>query len=328
VSTTFIVNKTGRLRHKCVHREVEVTRSDKIMYKEFYKLLVNPFEITPDPSFLFPTGRHREALVALYYAVQRRKGFVALTGNVGTGKTLVIHCLLRMLKDTDIACAHVFNSRLSTQDFLNYVATEFGLTPSGKTKAEVLQDLRKCLLARHHKKLTNMIVVDDAQDLPIEVLEEIRLLTNLETEEEKLLQILLVGQHELDKKLDSFELRQLKQRIALRSHLEPFNLEETSGYIRHRLTRAGASPEAHELFPDETIKRIYRFSRGVARLVNTICENALITAFAKQLTSVAPDVIDEVAFDLRLRVPNALGAERSKGSDETLQADEDTALIV
>jgi type II secretory pathway predicted ATPase ExeA len=297
------------------------------MYKEFYKLQLNPFEITPDPSFLFLTERHQEALIALYYGVHRRKGFLALTGDVGTGKTLLIRCLFRLLEDSDIACAYVFNSRLSTLELLHYVAAEFGLAASGKTKGEVLQDLSKYFVARHQRKLTTMIVMDDAQDLSIELLEEIRLLTNLETEEEKLLQILLVGQLELDEKLDSFKLRQLRQRIALRSHLEPFNLAETSGYIRHRLQRAGAHSEGHDLFADETIERVFCHSQGVARLVNTVCENALITAFARQLTRVPPDVIDEVAYDLRLSVPSPPPAERGE-SNEMQQADEDTALIV
>jgi len=290
------------------------------MYKEFYRLRLNPFEMTPDPSFLFLTRRHQEALMALYYGVHRRKGFVALTGDVGTGKTLLIRCLLRMLKD-------VFNSRLSTLDFLHYVATEFGLAASGKTKGEVLQDLRKHLIDRHQKNLTNMIVVDDAQGLSIKLLEEIRLLTNLETEQEKLLQILLVGQPELDEKLDSFELRQLRQRIALRSHLEPLDLEETGGYIRHRLQLAGA-PEACDLFAEETIARIYRHSRGVARLINTVCENALVTAFARQLTSVPPDIIDEVAYDLRLGVASSPRLERRKNNDVVLEAHRDPASIV
>jgi len=297
------------------------------MYKEFYRLRLNPFEMTPDPSFLFLTRRHQEALMALYYGVHRRKGFVALTGDVGTGKTLLIRCLLRMLKDSEIACAYVFNSRLSTLDFLHYVATEFGLAASGKTKGEVLQDLRKHLIARQQKNLTNMIVVDDAQGLSIKLLEEIRLLTNLETEQEKLLQILLVGQPELDEKLDSFELRQLRQRIALRSHLEPLDLEETGGYIRHRLQLAGA-PEACDLFAEETIARIYRHSRGVARLINTVCENALVTAFARQLTSVPPDIIDEVAYDLRLGVASSPRLERRKNNDVVLEAHRDPASIV
>ncbi len=298
------------------------------MYKEFYKLRLNPFEITPDPSFLFLTRRHQEALIALYYGVHRRKGFLALTGDVGTGKTLLVRCLLRMLKDSDIACAYVFNSRLSTLEFLHYVAAEFGLAASGKTKGEVLQDLHKYLIARHQRKLTNMIVVDDAQDLSIKLLEEIRLLTNLETEEEKLLQILLVGQPELDEKLDSFKLRQLKQRIALRSHLEPLDLEETCGYMRHRLQLAGATSEACDLFAEETIERVYRHSRGVARLINTVCENALITAFARQLASVPPDIIDEVAYDLRLSVTSPARPELSKNNDGVLQAQEDPASIV
>ena len=298
------------------------------MYKEFYRLRLNPFEMTPDPSFLFLTRRHQEALLALYYGVHRRKGFVALTGDVGTGKTLLIRCLLRMLKDNDTACAYVFNSRLSTLEFLHYVATEFGLAVSGKTKGEVLQDLRKYLLARHQRKLTTMIVVDDAQDLSFKLLEEIRLLSNLETDEEKLLQILLVGQPELDEKLDSFKLRQLRQRIALRSHLEPLNLEETCGYIRHRLQLAGATSEACDLFAEETIERVYRHSRGVARLINTVCENALITAFASQLTSVPPDIIDEVAYDLRLSVASPARPELSKNNDGVLQAQEDPASIV
>jgi len=298
------------------------------MYKEFYRLRLNPFEMTPDPSFLFLTRRHQEALMALYYGVHRRKGFVALTGDVGTGKTLLIRCLLRMLKDSEIACAYVFNSRLSTLDFLHYLATEFGIAASGKTKGEVLQDLRKHLIARHQKNLTNMIVVDDAQGLSIKLLEEIRLLTNLETEQEKLLQIVLVGQPELDEKLDSFQLRQLRQRIALRSHLEPLDLEETGGYIRHRLQLAGAPAEACDLFAEETIERIYRHSRGVARLINTVCENALVTAFARQLTSVPPDIIDEVAYDLRLGVASPPRPERRKNNDVVLEAHRDPASIV
>lgn len=297
------------------------------MYKEFYQLRVSPFEITPDPSFLFLTRRHRETLAALYYGVQARRGFVALTGDVGTGKTLLIRCLLRMVKDNGIACALVFNSRLSSLEFLHYVATEFGLAPSGKTKGEVLLDLRKFLIARHQKKLATMIVVDDAQGLSIELLEEIRLLTNLETEQEKLLQILLVGQQELDEKLDSFELRQLRQRIALRPRLEPFNSEETRGYIRHRLQLAGAASRAHDLFADAAIEKVHRYSRGVARLVNTVCENALITAFARQLTSVPPEIIDEVADDLRLSATSTPPqTERSKRKALILQVDQECRL--
>src|ERR1700739_1666475 len=166
VSTTYTGNRcqTPRPIPKAL-RSQNWRVSSETMYKEFYKLRLNPFEITPDPSFLFFTKRHQEALIALYYGVQQRKGIVVLTGSVGTGKTLLIRCLLRMVEDCDIARAYVFNGRLSTLEFLHYVATEFGLATSGKTKGELLLDLRSYLVARHQKNLTAMIVVDDAQDL-------------------------------------------------------------------------------------------------------------------------------------------------------------------
>ena len=219
------------------------------MYKAFYNLKRNPFEITPDPFFLFPTRRHNEALAALYYGVRRHKGFVVMTGEVGTGKTLLVRCLLQLLNQSDVAYAYVFNSRLSPVEFLQYVAGDFGLNVSGKNKSELLLVLSNYVISRHQKKLTTVLVVDEAHHVSPEVLEEIRLLTNLETTSEKLLQILLVGQPELDEKLDSIELRQLKQRIALRSQLQPLDLEETTGYIQRRLQLAGANSNSAVLFP-------------------------------------------------------------------------------
>ncbi len=285
------------------------------MYKEFYKLRRNPFEITPDPSFLFLTQRHREALANLYYGVCRRKGFVVLTGEVGTGKTLLISYLLQLLKESGIACAYVFNGRLSALEFLQYVALDLGFASPGTNKATLLHDLSKYLIARYQKKLTTVIVVDDAHCLTTDVLEEVRLLTNLETAEQKLLQVLLVGQSELAERLDSFELRPLKQRIALRANLEPFDLKETKGYIRSRLHVAGARPDGN-LIPDETIAAIYHFSRGIPRLINTICENALITTYARQLTKVPPEIIEETADDLRFGAVAAPRIEPGSGGDE------------
>ena len=272
------------------------------MYKAFYNLKRNPFELTPDPSFLFPTARHNEALASLYYGVRRRKGFVVMTGEVGTGKTLLVRCLLQLLKGSNVSYAYVFNSRLSSAEFLQYVAGDFGLPFSGKTKSELLLELGSFLVARHQKELTTLLVADEAHDLSAEVLEEIRLLTNLETAHGKLLQILLVGQPELDEKLDSMELRQLKQRIALRAQLLPLDLEETRGYIQRRLQLAGANSHAGTIFSEETLAEVYRHSRGLPRLINTICENALIGGYARQLRSVPPDIIGEVAADFRLNV--------------------------
>jgi len=287
------------------------------MYRRFFNLQRNPFEITPDPSFLYPTQRHNEAFAALYYGVRRRKGFVVLTGEVGTGKTLLVRSLLRVLKSADIAYAYVFNSRLSELEFLQYTAGDFGLAAAGKSKSELLLSLSNFLIARHQKRLTTVLVVDEAHHLSPAVLEEIRLLTNLETADEKLLQILLVGQPELDQKLDSVDLRQLKQRIAFRSHLKPLNEEETSGYVQRRLQLAGASADAAPIFPKETISEIFRHSHGIPRLINTVCENALITAYARQVRQVTPDIIKGVAQDFRLGVVHTARAEKSVADEKS-----------
>ena len=285
------------------------------MYKAFYNLKRNPFEITPDPSFLFPTQRHNEALAALYYGVRRHKGFVVLTGEVGTGKTLLLRCLLQLLKEsTDVKYAYVFNGRLSPLEFLQYIAGDLGLPATSKNKGELLLEIAHYVISCSQKKLMTVLVVDEAHHLSAEILEEIRLLANLETPQEKLLQILLVGQPELDDKLDSHSLRQLKQRVAIRSNLVPLDSDETKGYIERRLQLAG-SPYPSALFPPETIAAVYQYSQGLPRLINTICENALIAAYAKQMRSVSPDIVDDIATDFRLGV-HTPQVEEKKASDE------------
>jgi len=287
------------------------------MYLTYFNLKRSPFEITPDPSFLFPTKRHNEALATLYYGVERRKGFVVLTGEVGTGKTLLLRCLLQLLKyrkDTDYA--YVFNGRLSPVEFLQYVAADFGLSAANKNKTELLLELVRFVIARSQKNLTNVLVIDEAHHLSTEILEEIRLLTNLETSQAKLLQILLVGQPELDDKLDSIELRQLKQRIAFRAHLTPLDLGETQQYIERRLKLAGADARGSLLFPDATSTAVYQHSRGIPRLINTICENALIAAYAKQSQVVTPEIIEGIAIDFRLGIVRQPETKELNPTDE------------
>src|ERR1700691_4154022 len=290
------------------------------MYKAFFKLARNPFDLTPDPTYFVSTRRHNEALAALHYGIRRHKGFVVVTGEVGTGKTLLLRCLLRLLKESkDIAYAYLFNSRLSPAEFLQYVLSDFGLPASGKNKSELLLDLGQFLVSRGAKGLTTVLIVDEAHHLSEELLEEVRLLSNLETTDDKLLQIVLVGQPELDDKLDSVGLRQLKQRIAVRTQLGPLSAAEAKRYIERRLQIAGKDPKSDALFPEETIAMIHGFSRGLPRLINTICENSLIAAYAKRLSIVTPEIVEYVAKEFRLDVvsqPDAENAGRPGNPDD------------
>jgi general secretion pathway protein A len=288
------------------------------MYKAFYNLKRNPFDISPDPSFLFSTPKHNEAMAALYHGVRAHRGFVVLTGEVGTGKTLLLRCLLELFKESDdVAYAYVFNGRLSPCEFLQYVASDFGLSVSGKNKSEILLEFSNYVIARGLKNLTTVLIVDEAHHLSADILEEIRLLTNLETARDKLLQILLVGQPELDDILDSPTLRQLKQRIAHRAQLAPLDVNETKGYIELRLRIAGADSNGDSLFPAATIASVYRHSQGIPRLINTICENALISAYARKMKSVTTEIIESTAEDLRLDVMHKPQVEDSDEFDET-----------
>jgi general secretion pathway protein A len=288
------------------------------MYKAFFGLTRNPFDLIPDPDCFVPTRRHNEALAALYYCVRGHKGFVVVTGEVGTGKTLLLRCLLRLLKDSkDIAYAYVFNGRLSPTEFLQYILSDFGLPASGKNKSELLLDLGRWLASRGAQKLTTVLIIDEAHHLSEDILEEIRLLSNLETVDDKLLQIVLVGQPELDNKLDSLDLRQLKQRIALRAHLVPLDPSDTKEYIDKRLQIAGVDLNGDPIFPAETIATVYQHSNGLPRLINTICENALIAAYARQLHAVTPEIVADVAREFRLDVC-VLDVQRTNGTADML----------
>jgi general secretion pathway protein A len=233
-----------------------------------------------------------------------------LTGEVGTGKTLIVRSLLGLLQRRNVAFALIFNPTLSPLEFMRYMAGDFGLQVTGKAKDELIHVLNSFLLQRHQEGLTTILVVDEAHLLSSELLEEIRLLTNLETSQQKLLQIVLAGQPELDQKLDSHELRQLKQRIAMRCHLEPFSANETREYMSRRLRIAGA-PAAGEIFSGPAIEAVFLHSRGIPRLINTICENALLAGYAKHAATITSEIIDGVARDLRLGVvalePNYTG---------------------
>lgn len=286
------------------------------MYKQFYGLTRDPFEISPDPYFFYPTPHHNEALASLTYGVLKKKGFVVVTGEVGTGKTLLVRFLLETLTRNNVAFAYVYNPRLSIMDFLAHVLADLRITSAGQTKSEMLARLNNYLVARSRTGGITALIVDEAQLLSWELLEEIRLLTNLETSQHKLLQIVLAGQPECDQKLDSPQLRQLKQRIGLRCALEPLGPEELRGYIYRRLELAGAGSNGPLIFPGETIEMVHKFSKGIPRLVNTLCENSLICGFGKQEKQITPEIVAEVAASFRLDQAAAIASMPDSSESE------------
>ncbi len=276
------------------------------MYKDFFGLRANPFNVNPDPRYLFLTRHTEEALACLTYGIQSRKGFVLLTGEVGTGKTTLINKLLEWLRLQQVATAFVFNSRLDTTQFLDYMMADFGIPLDSQSKSQVLLRLYNWLLDRYRAGETAVLIVDEAQNLTDEVLEEIRMLTNFETFTEKLLQIVLVGQPELEHKLKQPQLRQLRQRLTLRAKTHPFALEETEAYIRQRLRIAGAS--GPHIFDPEALIAIHRYAGGIPRVINLLCEHCLVSAFVDQQREISPAVVDAVARDFDLAEGTAAGA--------------------
>ncbi|MBK7948602.1 MAG: AAA family ATPase [Deltaproteobacteria bacterium] len=267
------------------------------MYNEYYGLVRAPFEMTPDPSFLYLGEAHREGLATLVYAVNSGKGFVMLTGEVGTGKTTLLHALLGQL-DAKTNSAFIFNPRLDPLGFFRVLFEELGIGPACESKAEYLLTLNRYLIERLAAGERVLLIVDEAQNLSAEMLEEIRLLSNLETPTSKLIQIMLVGQPELQALIDKPELRQLRQRIALRHHLRPFDEEELAEYVEGRLEKAGYTGRG--VFNKRALRELYRVTQGTPRLINVVCDGAMLLGYARQESTVGPDAIREVARDLGL----------------------------
>jgi type II secretory pathway predicted ATPase ExeA len=270
------------------------------MYKKFFGLKENPFNVNPDPRYLFLTHHTQEALACLTYGIETRKGFILLTGEVGTGKTTLINKLLEWLHKERVSTAFVFNPRLSVSQFFDFMMADFGIQCESRQKGQMLLKLNQWLLERYQAGERAVLIVDEAQNLSPQMLEEIRLLTNLETSTEKLLQIVLAGQPELEQKLNQPQLRQLRQRITLRAKTRQLTLEETRGYIHERLRIAGA--ENPDIFSPEAVEAVHRFARGIARVTNLLCEHALVSSFVDQKNPIPPEVVEEVARDFDLHI--------------------------
>lgn len=267
------------------------------MYNAFYKLETSPFGTSPDPRFLYMMPHTREALACLEYGISARKGFTVLTGEVGTGKTTLLRRALGSFQARRVSTSFVFNPLLEPLDFLEFVLTDFGLTPASRTKSGMLLQLNRWLIERFRMQDTCVVVVDEAQNLSWELLEEIRLLTNLETSSEKLLQIVLSGQPELEEKLRHPSVRQLRQRVALWCRTQALTEAQTRAYVAERLRIAGAS---WALFTPEALDAVHRYSRGIPRVINLLCEHALIVGYVEQIQQIPAKVVEGVAAELEL----------------------------
>jgi len=266
------------------------------MYEKFYGLTEKPFNVTPDPRFLYLSEHHREALAHLQYGVEERRGFVAIIGEVGTGKTTLLHALLNGL-DSDTRTAFIFSTSLTAKGLVSMMASEFGIESGGRTKSELLTELNHFLLGQFALGINCVLIVDEAQNLSFGLLEEIRMLSNLETDKQKLLQIVLVGQTELAEKLAMPRLRQLRQRIGTRYVIHALNPQETAEYIQHRLKVAGLTTEV--VFNEQAVAAVQRCSGGIPRLINLICDNAMLLGFTYEKRTLGEAIIDETITDLK-----------------------------
>src|SRR5262245_30089187 len=274
------------------------------MYCDFYQMRERPFNVTADPKFLYLNARYREALASLHYGITQRKGFITLIGEAGTGKTTLLKKLLDDL-DQSTRTVFVFNTNVTFDEILEYIFGEFDLPVHNGRRLYMLQRLNSFLLEELGKGRNVALLLDEAQDLDYSVLEDLRLLSNLETAKEKILQIVLSGQPELGQKLGNPGLRQLRQRVAVSCRLLPLTREELTEYIQSRLTAPGAAD--HKLITRDAEERIFEISTGIPRLVNIVCDNALVIGYALGKKRIGADVVNEAAADLLTPETRALG---------------------
>ena len=268
------------------------------MYERFYGLKENPFKITPDPDFLFLSKCHQEALSYLLYGIKERKGFIAITGDIGTGKTTLCRALLNRL-DQNTKTAFILNSRLSDLQLLSAIVEDFCIKTKKNTKLSLLSALNKFLLKELSSGNNVVLLIDEAQNLKNTSLEEVRLLSNLETEKEKLFQIVLVGQPELREKLNSPMLKQLRQRISVRYHIHPLERQEVAQYIFHRLRVAGS--DGSITFYDNAMDEIFKYSDGVPRLINILCDRALLAGYVLETKNITIEIIQRCIKEIEAR---------------------------
>lgn len=265
------------------------------MYLEFYGLKENPFNVTSDPNFLYFSKAHKQALSYLLYGIKEKKGFLEITGEVGAGKTTLCKVLLNQL-DANTKTAFILNPNLSESQLLEAIVEDFGLQPVRRTKISLLRQLNNFLLGELKGKCNVVLILDEAQNLNPRTLEAVRLLSNLETDKEKLFQIILVGQPELRRRLNSPSLLQLRQRISVRFHINPLEKEEIPEYIHHRLSVAGSHGNIR--FTESALDGIFRYSGGIPRLINLVCDKALLSGFVLDTKTIDEGIVDKSVFEI------------------------------
>src|SRR6476620_553437 len=265
------------------------------MYERFYQLRERPFALSPDPEYLYPSRVHREALDYLRYGLESHAGFIVITGEIGSGKTTLLQTLLRGI-DTQTTVGRIVNTMLEPRELLETIMIDFGLDPGGRSKPLLLRDLAQYLVDQRLAGRLVLLVIDEAQNLSLGALEELRMLSNLETEKSKLLQIVLVGQPDLRDKLASAELEQLRQRITVSYHLSPLDAEETAKYINHRLRRASTGVPLE--FPRDVTDIVHTRSRGVPRIINVICDATLVFGYAEERRQIDAELMADVLVEL------------------------------
>ncbi len=267
------------------------------MYLNFYNLKKEPFKIAPDPEFLFLSPSHREALASIMYGVEQRKGFITITGEVGVGKTSVLRYYLEQVDKANLKAVYIFNPNLSFTGLLKTIFQKMGFDTKTEDLAEMVNNFHLILIDRYKQGRNMALIIDEAQNMPVETLENLRMLSNLETSKEKLLQIVLVGQPEFAETLKRKELRQLQQRISIKATISPLTNKECTEYIQHRMTKA--SLNGTKVFAQSAIKKIIAESQGIPRLINVLCDNALITGFGYQKKRITARVAEEVIADFK-----------------------------
>ncbi|GAU08919.1 XrtA/PEP-CTERM system-associated ATPase [Desulfoplanes formicivorans] len=294
------------------------------MYKDFYGLTAKPFSIVPNPDCLYMTSKHQLALTYLQYGISENLGFILLTGEIGTGKTTLIRHILRQI-DMNMEVAVIFNTQISGNQLIEMILSEFELPHEANDKSKNLDILNDFLIEKYAQNRKVVIVIDEAQNLSMEVLEEVRMLSNLQSESNMLLQIMLVGQPELKAKIKRPELAQLTQRIAVNYHLGPLSREEVGNYIAFRLDKAGGNPN---LFTPQAVDLIHEFSGGIPRAINLLCDAALVYGFADELTSIEPAIIEQVAADKQGIGINSVATPGEPAPPNSLAKDQDASALL